>query len=100
MKLQYTLFCETGKYKPMSTVIEIESMEDYEEKKKQYNRKAIEKILHQRKMNYWNLKQYGYNKYKIREYKTDEEKQQEKETKKAIILKLIENAKNKNFEKE
>lgn len=81
MKIQYTLFCKSGKYKPMSTVIEIDSMQEYEENKSKYNKQAILKILHQRKMNYYNLKQYEYTQYKIREYKTKEEREEEKDNK-------------------
>ena len=101
MKLQYTLFCKNGKYKPMSTVIEIESMQDYKEHKKEYNQKAILKILHQRKMNAWNLKQYEYTQYKIREYKTKEEIEKEKQikVKQQIIKKLIQNYNKKKEEK-
>ena len=101
MKLQYTLFCKNGKYKPMSTVIEVESMQDYEEHKKEYNQKAILKILHQRKMNGWNLKQYEYTQYKVREYKTKEEREIEKQQqiKQQIIKKLIQNYNKKKEEK-
>ena len=101
MKIQYTLFCKSGKYKPMSTVIEVESMANYEENKNKYNKQAILKILHQRKMSYYNLKQYEYTQYKIREYKTKEETEKEKQqqTKQQIIKKLIQNYNKKKEEK-
>ena len=41
MKLQVTLFATNGKYKPISTLINVESMEDYEQNKRKYQEKAI-----------------------------------------------------------
>ena len=93
MKLQYTLFCTNGKYRPISTVIEVKSMADYRKHKIDYNKKAILNILHNKKMTFYNLKQYQYNNYKIREYKTEEEKEKEKNINliKSIIKKRIKN---------
>ena len=72
MKLQVTLFCTTGKYKPMSTVIEVESVEDYKENKAKYQKRAIEKICAQRYTNTFYLNQQGYTQIKVRKYQEKE----------------------------
>ena len=40
MKLQVTLFDKNKKYKPMSTIVEIESMEYYEQNKGEVQKRA------------------------------------------------------------
>ena len=68
MVLQFTLFCSTGQYKPVSTCVHVESLKDYEANRKEYKEKAIKKIAMQR---YWDsndLKKYGYTKLKVRPY--------------------------------
>ena len=49
MKLQVTLFDKNKKYKPMSTIVEIESMEYYEQNKGEVQKRALLNIAHQRK---------------------------------------------------
>ena len=78
MKLQVTLFSSTGKYKPMSTIIEVESMEDYNNKKAEYQKKAILNICHQRKTDWSNLKRDGFTQVKVREYDLEKIAQQKK----------------------
>ena len=68
IKLQVTLFCESGKYKPISTIVNIESMEYYKENKKQVQQKAIENICHKHYTSWNNLKNNGFTKVKVREY--------------------------------
>lgn len=66
--LQYTLFCTTGKYKPVSCLIEIEDIKHFNENQGLYKTKAIQKICHKR---YWtsaDLKKYGYTQLKCRRY--------------------------------
>lgn len=66
--LQYTLFCTTGKYKPVSCLIEIQNVKDFNLHPEVYKRKAIEKMCLKR---YWtaaDLKRYGYTQIKCRRY--------------------------------
>lgn len=72
--LQYTLFSTTGKYKPVSTLVNVESVKYYNENKKEVKRKAIEKICVKR---YWtkeDLIKYGYTTSKIRVFSKEGEK--------------------------
>lgn len=72
--LQYTLFSTTGKYKPVSTLVNVDSIRYYNTHKREVKRKAIEKICIKR---YWtkeDLVRYGYTMSKIREYKEGEKK--------------------------
>ena len=90
MKLQFTLFATNGKYRPISTIIEVESMQDYVNNKNKYQKKAIENICHNRKTTWYNLKQDSYTNVKVREYNEEKIAQQ---TKAKIIEKLYENYK-------
>lgn len=72
MTLQLTLISTTGKYKPMSTLLEVESMEYYTTHKADVQARAVRKICIQRKTEPWCLKRDGYTKMKVREY--DKEK--------------------------
>ena len=90
MKLQVTLFATNGKYRPISTIIEVESMQDYVNNKGKYQKKAIENICHNRKTTWNNLKKDSYTNLKAREY--DEQKIAQ-QTKAKLIEKLYENYK-------
>ena len=92
MKLQFTLFATNGKYRPISTIIEVENMQDYVNNKNKYQKKAIENICHNRKTTWYNLKQDSYTSVKVREYNEEKIAQQ---TKAKIIEKLYQNYKNK-----
>lgn len=48
--IQVTLFSTTGKYKPVSTIIKVNSLEEYEKDKSKQHQRAIANICHQR---YW-----------------------------------------------
>lgn len=72
IKMQFTLVSNTGKYRPMSTILEIESAEYYLANKKAVQKRAIEKICKQRMIDGRFLKEYGYTAIKTREY--DKEK--------------------------
>ena len=59
--IQVTLFDKQNKHKPVSTLVEVESV-------KYFNTKAIQKICNKR---YWtgqDLKKYGYTSVKVRNY--------------------------------
>lgn len=78
MKLQVTLFAANGKYRPISTIIEVKSMKEYQENKAKYQRKAIENICHNRRTTWQELKDDSYTKLKVREYDLKKISQREK----------------------
>ena len=67
MKYQVTLMCDNGKYRPVSTIVDLDTKDITTIKTK-----GIQKICAQRYWTKLNLKQYGYTKVKIRVY--DKEK--------------------------
>lgn len=67
MTLQFTLFSDKG-YKPMSTLLEVPSVQDYNAFPKVYKDKAIQKICAKRYMGAHDLKKYGYTQIKVRKY--------------------------------
>lgn len=70
--LQCTLFSTTGKYKPMSTIVKVESVAYYNAHKSEVQTRAIQKICAQRNTEWWCLKRDGFTKMKVRVY--DKEK--------------------------
>lgn len=72
MTLQFTLFCTTGEYKPVSTLLQVESLEEYNAKASQFKEKAIKKIAQQRRWTNADLSRYHYTSLKVRVY--DKEK--------------------------
>ena len=66
---QVTLLCNNGKYRPVSSLVTVDSPVDSKEAMKKIQRRGIERICIQRG---WNgtkdLMRYGYTKVKIREY--------------------------------
>lgn len=66
--LQYTLFCTTGQYKPVSCLIEITDVKYFNEHQEEFKKRAIEKICLKRYWNTADLKRYGYTKIKCRRY--------------------------------
>lgn len=72
IQLQFTLFCTSGKYKPMSTLLKVDRIEDYTANKAEMQKKAIQKICIQRNMTSKDLKKNDYTKIKVRIY--DKEK--------------------------
>lgn len=69
--IQYTLYCESGKYKPVSCVIEIEDIKHFNENPGFYQQKAIQKICLKRYWSKRDLMFYGYTKIKCRIYPKD-----------------------------
>lgn len=95
MKLQVTLFATNGKYRPISTLINVESMEDYNKHLRDYQKQAILNICHNKKTTWRELVKNSYTKVKVREYDQDKIQQQ---TKKELIKRLYENYKQKKFD--
>lgn len=79
MKIQFTLFSKSGKYKPMSTLLEVESIEEYKTHNTEYKTKAIQKIANQRYMSKTDLKKYEYTIMKVRVYDPVKIEQEKKE---------------------
>jgi hypothetical protein len=68
MQIQITLFATNGKYRPISTILEIESMKEYCRHKALYQKKAILNICRTRKTTWKILQSYSYTSFKVREY--------------------------------
>lgn len=66
--IQVTLFDVTGKYKPLSTLIEVESVEYYKKHAKECKERAIQKICNQKYLSGKELVKLGYKKIKVRNY--------------------------------
>ena len=74
MKMQVTIFDKNGIYKPLSTLIEVESAETANQK--ELINKAYQKIASKKYMTSTELFEQGYQKVKIREYNPDKIKQE------------------------
>ena len=85
LKMQITLFDKTGKYKPISTVIEVQDAQDYKARKKEYNLKAVKKMAARRYLTIKELQKQGYTQLKAREYTTE---QLEKDRKKNELKRM------------
>ena len=68
IRLQVTLFDTNNKYKPISTTVEVESVEYYKQHQQQTRQKAIEKICAKRYTTPKQLAKDGYNQIKVRVY--------------------------------
>lgn len=90
MKLQVTLFDKNGRYKPMSTLVEIESMEYYGNHKAEVQKKAILNICHSRHTTWKDLQAQGFTGVKVREYDIEKIKAQKELQHKINLIKYIE----------
>lgn len=79
IQIQLTLYSESGKYRPMSTIVEVESIAYYNAHKQEILNRAIQRISVQRKMDIWAMKKYGYTKLKARVYDKEKIEQENKE---------------------
>ena len=66
--LQFTLFDINGKYKPISTLVKVESIKWFKEHLQEVKIKAIQQICNQRRLSGKELAKLGYTKLKIRNY--------------------------------
>lgn len=67
MQVQITLVSESG-YRPLSTLIEVESWEAYQQNKQAYQQRAVTSILAKRHMTLRDANKYGYTTIKARVY--------------------------------
>lgn len=82
--LQITLFDKNNKYKPISTLIEVPSIEEYRKNSTTYKVKALQKICNQRYLSGKELQEMGYTIIKVRNYSLWKEIQEEKRKKKRL----------------
>lgn len=90
MKLQVTLFDKNKKYRPISTIVQIESMQYYESHKAEVQKQAILNIMHQRRTTWTELKAQGYTGVKVREYDIEKIKEQKEQQHRINLIKYIE----------
>lgn len=67
VQVQITLVSKSG-YRPLSTLIEVESWEAYQQNKQAYQQKAVTSILAKRHMTIRDVRRYGYTQIKARVY--------------------------------
>lgn len=72
MKAQITLYDKSGKYRPVSCLVPIESAEDLKTNKEDIKNKGIRKIMIQRNWTKRELIKYNYLTCKMRIYKEGE----------------------------
>ena len=85
--MQITLFDKENKYKPISTLIEVDSIEEYNNNKIKYQKKAVQKIAAKRYLTITELKKQGYTQLKARAYTTE---QLERDAKKNQLKRMYE----------
>ena len=68
MKYQVTLFSTTGKYKPVSALVECNAKPTTKEEVKNIQKRGVEKICISRLWSGADIKRFGYTKVKVREY--------------------------------
>lgn len=66
--LQFTLFDINGKYKPISTLVKVESVRWFREHEQEVKTKAIQQICNQRRLSGKELAKLGYTRLKVRNY--------------------------------
>ena len=66
--LQFTLFDINGRYKPISTLVKVESIKWFKEHQEEVKTKAIQQICNQRRLSGKELAKLGYTKLKVRNY--------------------------------
>lgn len=71
MKIQVTYYCTSGKYKPISTIIEVPNSHQFVTKKSYWLNRAKQRIMAKR---YWTEKEmtdFDYTEVKYRIYKEE-----------------------------
>ena len=77
--LQITLFDKGGHYKPVSTLINVESIEYFKSHKEEVKIAGVVKICQKRGWTQRELEKYGYKTCKIRVYDPEKIKQEAKD---------------------
>ena len=76
MKMQVTVFDKNKKYRPIATVIEVESVQDFYKNKKTYIKKAMTKMAQKRYKTSVDLYNEGYTVIKARPYSSIDRKEE------------------------
>lgn len=71
MKIQVTLFDKSGKYRPVSTLVKVKDIEEFEKDKERIKSEGIKKILIKRGWGRRELMKYNYLTCKMRVYPED-----------------------------
>lgn len=98
IKMQLTIFDKEGHYKPISTIVEVESVEYYKENKRKVQSIAIQNICHSRCISFKELQKQGYTVIKAREYDKEKIAEANKKKKELEIRELLKKCKNKSKE--
>ena len=99
IKIQLTFFQKENKYKPISTLLDVESMDYYTSHKVELQKRALLNIAHQRKTTPQELLKQGYTKIKVREYDLEKIKAQQEYQHKVNLIKYIERKRKENEQK-
>lgn len=68
IELQVTLFDIKNEFKPISTLIKVESIEEYKKNPSFYKMQAVQKICNKRYISGKELQKMGYTRIKVRNY--------------------------------
>lgn len=98
IKMQLTIFDKEGHYKPISTIVEVESVDYYKANKSKIQSIAIQNICHNRCISFKELQKQGYTVIKAREYNKEKIAETNKKKKELEIRELLKKCKNKGEE--
>lgn len=98
IKMQLTIFDKEGHYKPISTIVEVESVNYYKANKSKIQSIAIQNICHNRCISFKELQKQGYTVIKAREYNKEKIAETNKKKKELEIRELLKKCKNKGEE--
>lgn len=96
--MQLTIFDKEGHYKPISTIVEVESVDYYKANKSKIQSIAIQNICHNRCISFKELQKQGYTVIKAREYDKEKIAETNKKKKELEIRELLKKCKNKGEE--
>lgn len=94
IKMQLTMFDKEGHYKPISTIVEVESMDYYMANKNKVQSIAIQNICHNRCISFKELQKQGYTTIKVREYDKEKIMAANKKKKELEIRAILKRCKN------
>lgn len=77
--MQFTFFSTTGKYKPISTLLKVESLDYYKAHTHEVQVRAIKRVCAQRYVDWAWMKENGYTTLKARIYDKEKIERENKE---------------------
>lgn len=98
IKMQLTIFDKEGHYKPISTIVEVESVDYYKANKSKIQSIAIQNICHNRCISFKELQKQGYTVIKAREYDKEKIAETNRKKKELEIRELLKKCKSKGKE--